>query len=543
MATLYRYRIYCSTESLYVYTWAESEPSVCPNNNAHTITSSLTTIVDTVSSTAATDSSGKLKVSGAEETLFGELKVSQYTPVMQNYSLYGMLNNQMYKTLNYNGGSAVPDSNGSETQLIITNGLYSYSLLRSTKVLKYRPGYSNVARFNLVFDTPIANCLQFGGLGNNGSDLYFCYDGTDFGIRLSTNGRSEVRCLTVSVDENDTENATIFLDGVEYTVPLTDSKDDIYFTAFEIANFSYPGWNVENIGDTVVFQSRNVGSKNGTYSFSSTGQATGSFSQTGTGSALSTTFVNQNIWNGPSSMVSTLDPQKRNMYCIDYSWYGSGNILYKIYNPDTSRYEVVHTLKFANLQSEPSLSQPNMFLQLGLASLGSTTTKTVKASGGFAATDGKVLLKTPIYGAYIHKSIRSDTETVLLCLKNRNTINGFSNQSEMIALRFSFSTSGNKPVTLKLVKNPTTISDNSTKDYIGWKFINESQSIGLCDTVSSSYTGGQLLDVFVLPKDGNLYIDLKDSEITLFQNDILVFSAESTKVTEIDLSVTILDDL
>lgn len=47
MTTVYKYRIYCSTDSNYEYTWAETEPTTCPTNTAHTIDASKTTIVAT----------------------------------------------------------------------------------------------------------------------------------------------------------------------------------------------------------------------------------------------------------------------------------------------------------------------------------------------------------------------------------------------------------------------------------------------------------------------------------------------------------------
>lgn len=37
MTTVNKYRIYCNTENAWVETWAESEPTVCPNNNGHSV--------------------------------------------------------------------------------------------------------------------------------------------------------------------------------------------------------------------------------------------------------------------------------------------------------------------------------------------------------------------------------------------------------------------------------------------------------------------------------------------------------------------------
>lgn len=48
MTTVYYWRVYCTTDNQYEYVWNDSEPTVCPVNNSHTIDSSLTTILDTL---------------------------------------------------------------------------------------------------------------------------------------------------------------------------------------------------------------------------------------------------------------------------------------------------------------------------------------------------------------------------------------------------------------------------------------------------------------------------------------------------------------
>lgn len=47
MTTIYKYRVYCTTDSKYEYVWAETEPTACPVNTAHTIDTNTITIVDT----------------------------------------------------------------------------------------------------------------------------------------------------------------------------------------------------------------------------------------------------------------------------------------------------------------------------------------------------------------------------------------------------------------------------------------------------------------------------------------------------------------
>lgn len=45
-----KYRVYCNTESQYVYDWNDKSPITCPNNSAHSIDATSSTIVDTVKS-------------------------------------------------------------------------------------------------------------------------------------------------------------------------------------------------------------------------------------------------------------------------------------------------------------------------------------------------------------------------------------------------------------------------------------------------------------------------------------------------------------
>jgi len=58
MADLFKYRVYCETDSVYETIWAETEPTTCPVNTSHSITSSATSIIDTILSVPLSDSDG-----------------------------------------------------------------------------------------------------------------------------------------------------------------------------------------------------------------------------------------------------------------------------------------------------------------------------------------------------------------------------------------------------------------------------------------------------------------------------------------------------
>jgi hypothetical protein len=52
--TINKYRCLCITENTSVYTWGEVAPTVCPNNNTHSIDNSTVTIVDSVNDNSVT---------------------------------------------------------------------------------------------------------------------------------------------------------------------------------------------------------------------------------------------------------------------------------------------------------------------------------------------------------------------------------------------------------------------------------------------------------------------------------------------------------
>lgn len=494
--------------------------------------------------TCKSDGFGSLKTKAGDETLFGVQKVAKLTTLIQNFTPYGIINNQSYTVFTATGGTVIPNPAGGGIQLNISNSIGSYAVIRSKKVMKFRPGYTNLVQFDCTFDAPLAYNLQFGGIGNAGSDFYFCYNGTDFAVRKSTGGLLHAVKLTITTAANSSETATVTLNDVEFEVNLTNASSDKNFTSHELSNGAYTSWGVESIDDVIYFYFRGAAAaKSGTYSFSSDGAATGTFTTLTTGAPLTTTYTNQADWNGTSKMIQNLDATTRNAYSIEYS---TGNTIFKVLNPDTGMYELCHTLSSTNEADSEFVNQPNMFIQRGIASLGSTTAKSFNVSGTFGGTYGPILLDAshqPIYGTSNEKSISANTETVLIVIKNREVINGFINQAEIFLERMSVSVDGTAPVQFKIISNPTTLGASTTDDFSQYMFVDEDNSISLCDTTSNTYTGGSILDQFYLPKDGSIYSDFHGNGMHLSQSDVLIVTAKSTSTSTIDISLTLLEDV
>lgn len=54
MTTLYHYKIWCTTENDYIFTWMTEPPTTCPNNNGHTVDTNSIILIETVSEQAVT---------------------------------------------------------------------------------------------------------------------------------------------------------------------------------------------------------------------------------------------------------------------------------------------------------------------------------------------------------------------------------------------------------------------------------------------------------------------------------------------------------
>lgn len=259
-----------------------------------------------------------------------------------------------------------------------------------------------------------------------------------------------------------------------------------------------------------------------------------------TGAALINNIIDQADWNGRSSLVSSIDPTKYNLYKIEYAWFGVSNILFKVYNGDTGKFEVVHTLTFAN-GDDLSISYPNLYIQSGVASLGSASVLTLETTGQFGGTMGLIdFEKQPKSSAISEKTI--STETVMLVISNRKQINGYSNQSELILSEVSIATDGTKAVVIKIILNPTTLSADTTSDYTDYKTIS-SDDLLIYDTKAATYTGGSVLKTNVITKGGGIVIDFTGKDITLSKDDVLIITASSATSNTVNVSTSFISDI
>ena len=553
---LYKYRVRCTTTDTYQYIWLDenaSAPTTCPVNTNHTIDSNLTRIEDTRDPTLENYTSDMFTQQATydydsavlpQRTIYNEQIASSYSPIVQNSPISRSIHAALFVVFSYGGGTVTVNKNAGSFEIATGSGVGDYALLRSKRVVKYRPGYSNVVRFAVKFSTPVANSLQMCGVGNAMSDLYIGYSGTEFGVRYSTDGRIEAQELVITTASNNSGTATITLNGVEFTANITNAGGDTAFTAWEISTATFAGWNAHSEDSTVHFMATAAGVRNGTYSVSFSNATAGSLSQMVDGKALTTTFVSLANMNGVQSIRDSLNPLKYSMYSINYAWYGASAFQFSVLDPDTEAFRVLHTFRFSNVSDDLSLTFPNMYLQRFTASLGSTTPLTMYTAGSFAATVGStnVSLLEPQVSVIVEKSISQNSETVLVAIKHRDDVFGYPIQSEIYAGLLTASTVSTKPLIVRILRNPSSIGSNVSSNFPNWSPVGTDSTL-LYTTTPSTTSGGDVVMVIIIGANGSQVINLINNGVVIGRQDTLIITGECSSASDVYISLQMFEDV
>lgn len=449
-------------------------------------------------------------------TGFGELNTAENVAFIQSAPVYNLLpaNFRVYTS---GGGEA-----GVENKMFKANtgtSVGGYGAIQSFRALNYKAGQSGEARFTGIFESNAANSWQGVGLISIGDELSFGYNGTAFGIWHRQGGVAETRTITVTNNASGSENLTLTLNSVDYTIPLTSGTEQ--HNAYEIAqwlNDNQGVWVADQVDDTVIISAQSDGSKNGTYGFSSS-SATGTLVQDVVGVTKTSTHIPQSTWNVDT--FDDLDPTKGNVYQIQYQYLGFGDIIFSIENPETGLFEKCHIIKYANDNTTPSVGNPSLRLGLYCVSLGSTTNLIVRSASMGAFVQGKVF-KTRNPRAEQNTQAIGTTMTNIVSFRNRRTYNGYFNQVEIDPLRLSISSESTKNVEVEV---RSTINPGVEQNYqtIGNNLITDKDT-----TAFTGFSGGRLLAAFTLSGGDSQTLNLKELEIRLPPGLHLIIQARVT---------------
>ena len=481
---------------------------------------------------------GRLLVDDGRATAaFGALMVAQIFPHVSLNPVHG-LQERMYETYNSGTGSGVDVFDGApgrELRVQTGTSVGGYGLIRSKKVLSYRPGIGSLARFTARFSAPVANSAQRVGLLNIGNELTFGYyegsgSGQNFGILHRSGGRIQITTLTLNSRALAAQNVTVTLNGVASS-PIALTNSTIEQNAREIcAGFAGNTlWQCVNIGGTVVFTGESVGARSGAYTLTSTGAVTATFTQTQTGAAVTDSFIAQTAWNrdrfdgtGPSGV--TLDPTKINVFQVRFQYLGAGNINFFIENPKTGRFDLCHVIEYPNSAARPSLDYPGFKLCLLAYSAGSTTNISTFSSSLAGFHENAITFPRKIHSEIKSQTGVTSTLTSIIAMKKTLFSNNLMDIRDIKVMDLGVSVDGTKNCIFKAILNPTFATPQL------WAAFDEDTSVIISGT-GGTVTGGEQVYCAALPKVGNLEISVADLDFIFSTDDVLALCVQTVSST------------
>lgn len=233
-------------------------------------------------------------------------------------------------------------------------------------------------------------------------------------------------------------------------------------------------------------------------------------------------FIPQSEWN--IDKRPDLNPQKGNIYAIDFQWLGFGAQYFAIENEE-GNVALVHIIFYANKNELTSVENASLPISAGVANLGNTsniTLKTPSASGGIYGQPFEQAFEALIAYDFRNDAIAAG-ETYLFGLLSPDQWLGKDNRLYILPKLFVAAAEGNKPVTFRVYSNPT-ISNPV------WNDVAPNVSPLQVDVAGTFVANGETL-VFTLPvgKSDSKEIDLSviDAEVNPRQSFAITVDADS----------------
>lgn len=241
--------------------------------------------------------------------------------------------------------------------------------------------------------------------------------------------------------------------------------------------------------------------------------------------------------DGTGASGITLDQTKLNVFAIAYQFLGAGNIFFLIENENTGMFETIHMIKYANLNTEPSVHNPNFRGALWVNN-GATTSNMIAKSSSFSYfVQGKtrfIELHQPENSSGEQQKTTVTTETAIFTIRNKAAYVSKTNFIDIFIQRVAGSieaSSANNLGKIRLVKNATLGGSPSYSD------INTANSVVEIDTAGTTVTGGvEIISSPLAGKNDKIAEGLTDYRIILNPGETITVAGSSANSATINAS-------
>lgn len=256
----------------------------------------------------------------------------------------------------------------------------------------------------------------------------------------------------------------------------------------------------------------------------------------------SLTTITQANWddpldgNGNSNMI--LDQTKLNVFFIQFQYLGAGAIRLFIEDDDTGNMVLVHTIDYANLNTTPSVHNPNFFHTMWVNNGGTTSDIILKGSSYGYFIEGKtslIELHQPENSSGIKEKTTVTTEAAIFTIRNKATYASKTNFIDILLLSVEGSieaSSANNLGNIRVVKNTTLGGTPSYAD------ISTNNSVMEIDTAGTTLTGGKTIATGLLAgKNDKFDKPLIDIRVILNPNETLTVAGASANSATLDATI------
>ncbi len=479
---------------------------------------------------------------------FGEYAVSELTPVVQLDPIYGLPTNS-FQTYSFTSGIAT-----TRNSLFVAEtgtSAYGYSVVRSKRFLRYRPGQGGVARFTAHFINPTVGVTLRAGFFSQESALQVGFNTNGkFGILRQYGTKAEIRKLTITTAASSSGISTVILNGTSYNVSLVNDSADTSATAAKLGfSTSYATHIPDQRDNTIIFLANSVGPQTGNFQFiPGTTGAVGTFTTIQSGKVATEEWTYQEDWNldnltgvggteNPSGV--TLDTTKLNVFQINYRWLGAGEQRYAIENPINGDMIFFHHAHYSNKHTTPWVDNPSFkigYAAANLSGVGIASTAAVCGASLMMGVEGKIVQN--VYPSSAFRSTAGLSANVvnhLITVQNPTTNNGVLNTREIImkALTGTFN-SGQAPAEIMVFLDaPLATGSHIFKTQPGGNSI---ALISEEDGTISESTNTPILS-YAVASSGSLNIDLSSYRIVVSPGSNISLGIKASSITATNTSL------
>jgi len=243
-------------------------------------------------------------------------------------------------------------------------------------------------------------------------------------------------------------------------------------------------------------------------------------------------WVYQENWD--ISTYDKLEPQKGNVYQIEYRWLGFGAQIFAIEDWETGEVAAVHRVDYSNRFTATSIDNPNLPLTARVENTTNDTDMVLQTPSAIAGLDGDAFndaVSTTVATDVQTVAITGGSEQAILSLRNPATYKSKNNRLFVQALRMSFAADGSKDVAFRVYAN-STITGGTYSD------LNTEVTPVQRNTTMTGFSGGVQIGTFIIGKVESDVIDLTGSQFKGFPGEEITVTALSDNGSDVSVGVT-----